>query len=441
MLLEFRTKNFKSFKNEIEFKMTPAPKIKGIDYSVLHQRINKKEFKALPAAVIYGPNSSGKTNIIGAMEVLKSIILKGNIKNSDKPLSPNISSAKLELIPNVKNKTVEPVNFYIKFITNNLLFEYFLSIRIGKFLEVKFSREILEEKLCINEKLIYHRTDSLKIGDIKSIEEYLISEFTPQTSENISRNNLNNQELFLTAFFKTLYSAKITKIILDWFDEKLSIIYRSDTLLTSPIVLDESKEKLIIDKDINRALKAFGLSGEKIAYKASDEDGETEPISIIDVGNGKRIHISSEVFESFGTIRFLNIFPLILLAIRNGETLVIDEFDASIHPMALMSIVNTFHNNDINTKGAQLIFNTHNPIFLNKNLFRRDEIKFVERDEETGISTHYSLSDFGTTGENAVRNSSDYMKNYFISQYGAIKNIDFSDVFMNNTTEEDTSEV
>ena len=73
----------------------------------------------------------------------------------------------------------------------------------------------------------------------------------------------------------------------------------------------------------------------------------------------------AEVFESYGTIRFINLFPVVLRAIATGGTLVVDEFDASIHPMALMSIINVFHNDDINKKRAQLIFNTHNPIFLN----------------------------------------------------------------------------
>jgi AAA15 family ATPase/GTPase len=114
-----------------------------------------------------------------------------------------------------------------------------------------------------------------------------------------------------------------------------------------------------------------------------------------------------------------------------GAMLVIDEFDASIHPMALMSIINIFHNDEINVNHAQLIFNTHNPIFLNSNLFRRDEIKFVERDDETYISTLYSLSDFKTSGEKGVRKHEDYLKNYFVNQYGAIKDIDFTSIFEN----------
>ena len=96
-----------------------------------------------------------------------------------------------------------------------------------------------------------------------------------------------------------------------------------------------------------------------------------------------------------------------------------------------MNIINIFHNDEINKKHAQLIFNTHNPIFLNSNLFRRDEIKFVERDDEIHCSTHYSLSDFGIVGEGEERKNEDYMKNYFKDRYGAIRDIDFTPIFEN----------
>ncbi|MFI3170110.1 MAG: AAA family ATPase [Faecalibacterium sp.] len=116
-------------------------------------------------------------------------------------------------------------------------------------------------------------------------------------------------------------------------------------------------------------------------------------------------------------------------AIQTGSILIVDEFDASVHPMALMSIINIFHNDEINLHGAQLVFNTHNPIFLNSNLLRRDEIKFVERDDNSDSSELYSLADFGTTGDKGVRKNEDYLKNYFVSRYGAIKDIDFTPIF------------
>ena len=91
-----------------------------------------------------------------------------------------------------------------------------------------------------------------------------------------------------------------------------------------------------------------------------------------------------------------------------------------------MNIINIFHNDEINKNGSQLIFDTHNPIFLDATLLRRDEIKFVEREEATGNSIHYALSDFRTA--DGIRKGEDYMNNYFVSRYGAIRDVDFSPI-------------
>lgn len=427
MLLEFRAKNYKSFKDEFVFKMIPAPKIHGLDFSVLKENVGKKSYKALSSAVIYGPNASGKTNIVGAMDTLRSIVLKGDINNKENTDSPDFAADNLELIPNIQNTKCEPLSFYIKFITEGILFEYSLDINVGTFLELDYDREIVSEKLCVNEKMIFNRDKNLNIDNIKTIENYLVNKFNAKASADYAKNNLNKKELFLTAMFKTIYSADIANLIIKWFREKNHIVYRANTLRSSPVITD--KKGIFLNSTISKAAKMFGIGGKDIGYIVSEKKGRTIPMSLIDIKDDKGKAIPADVFESLGTLRFINLLPILLGAIKNGETVIIDEFDASIHPMALMSIINIFHDNDINKNGAQLIFNTHNPIFLNKNLFRRDEIKFVEMDE-SGLSTHYSLSDFGTSGGSKARNNSDYMKNYFIKQYGAINNIDFSDVFI-----------
>lgn len=428
MLLEFRMKNFKSFKEEMDFKMLPT-RIKDLEYSLITKNIKGNEVKALSSAAIYGPNSSGKTNLIGGMEVFRSIILSGNIMNKENITTPNTAVNNLELIPNIRSNEKEPVSFYIKFVSQDLMIEYRISIELGKFLESHYDRKIVEEALYINNVLIYERTNQLKIGKIEEIKDYLIENFSNDTAEKIAKTNLDDKELFLNGMFKTLYSKKIYDIIYEWFREKFRIIYHADKMYITPIIASNSKEKkYYIDRTLNKALKDFGLTSENIAYPINRDKEQTDPLSMVKLDDGTVV-LPAEVFESFGTIRFLNIFPLILMAIKTGATLAIDELDASIHPMAIMNIINIFHNDEINTKGAQLIFNTHNPIFLNNSLLRRDEIKFVEKDDNGSI--HYSLSDFKTNGEKGVRNSEDYMKNYFINKYGAIKNIDFSDIFSN----------
>ncbi len=208
------------------------------------------------------------------------------------------------------------------------------------------------------------------------------------------------------------------------------VIYRADSMQLIKRFIDPQKKTVYIEKTTNKAARLFGINSNAVGYVVSDDDSEAKLCSIFkDTNSKKNVALAAELFESYGTIRFVNMFPLVIRAIQTGGTLIVDEFDASIHPMALMSIINIFHNDDINVKHAQLIFNTHNPIFLNSNLFRRDEIKFVERDDDNHCSTLYALSDFGTTGENGVRKHEDYMKNYFVSRYGAIKDIDFTPIF------------
>ena len=60
---------------------------------------------------------------------------------------------------------------------------------------------------------------------------------------------------------------------------------------------------------------------------------------------------------------------------------------------------------------------------------RRDEIKFVEYQKNKASSIIYALSDFGTSGDKAVRSTNDYMKDYFMDKYGAITEIDFNTLF------------
>lgn len=442
MLLQFKAENFKSFLDEMDFSMTPAPKQKDLEYSILEHKIGNKTYKGLCSAIIYGPNASGKTNIISAMDVFKEIVLKGNIRNSDELRSPNISEGKLELIPNNLNRYPKPTKFYIRFVEGELLVEYELKIDLGLFLDRNYQRKIEFESLRINDKTIYERTDRIEFFNLKSIEKYLITEFreNEDSAKAIARNNLNETELFLTNGFKMMFSSKIVSFILEWFEEKFIVIYRADAAEIKSKLDNTEGGKIFINRTTNDAAKLFGINSNALGYVVP-EDGREPQLCSIFKDNG--VAIPAKHFESYGTVRFINIFPLILKALVEGSVLVMDEFDANIHSMGLMNIINIFHD-DINKKNAQLIFNTHNPIFLNANIVRRDEIKFVERDDETHLSAHYSLSDFKTSGSNGVRKADDYLKHYFLGRYGAVKDIDFYDLFetliKDNSSEDDLHE-
>ena len=61
-------------------------------------KIKGKGIKGLSSSVIYGPNAAGKTNIIGAMDVLRAIVLRGNIRNSEEKIitKPSCSSIRID---------------------------------------------------------------------------------------------------------------------------------------------------------------------------------------------------------------------------------------------------------------------------------------------------------------------------------------------------------
>ena len=93
--------------------------------------------------------------------------------------------------------------------------------------------------------------------------------------------------------------------------------------------------------------------------------------------------------------------------------MIIDELDKSLHPFLVQYIIELF-NNDNNSSGSQLIFNTHDTNILDLNIFRRDQIWFTEKDNITGESILYALSDF------SVRNKENIEKGYMLGRYGAV---------------------
>ena len=430
MLLNFTAKNYKSFADEMCFSMIAAPKQNDLSYSLFKGKAGGQDYKVQCSSVVYGANASGKSNIISAMDTFRAIILRGNIKNAEKT-NPNVAAAKLELIPNVSSTENQPVEFSIEFIEDSLLFKYTLSINLGKFINKNYNRSIVSEELYLNNNLVFRRTENGVKGEMKHIKEYLLfNPHDPQTMEKIANESLGDKELYLTNGFKVVFSRELVNIFTNWIEKKFIVIFRADTIEMVGVP-KRNTGGVVISKRVNKAAKIFSSSTNDVGYMSDDDNSKSPTLcSVLAINdNNKRTVIPAEIFESYGTVRFVTLLPLVLKAFSTGATLVIDEFDASIHPSALMNIINMFHNDSINKNHAQLIFNTHNPIFLNSNLFRRDEIKFVQRNHDTGNSEVYSLSNFGTSGKNGVRNSTDYMKYYLNYNYGAIEDVDFTSVF------------
>ena len=118
--------------------------------------------------------------------------------------------------------------------------------------------------------------------------------------------------------------------------------------------------------------------------------------------------------ESHGTQSLFFFSPFIKRALLSGETLCFDEFDAGLHPMLVLYLMDLFNNPEVNKTNAQLIISTHTVALLDLKHLRRDQIYFVDKNQDNGISELYSLDEF------SPRTREDISKAYMLGRYGSV---------------------
>ncbi|MDX9744879.1 MAG: AAA family ATPase, partial [Arcobacteraceae bacterium] len=194
--------------------------------------------------------------------------------------------------------------------------------------------------------------------------------------------------------------------------EIVALVKTADIGIDDIVLNEEEIPKEFIEKSPfnDEFLKdLFGENGYKIPivktyHKKFDENNNEIGIEIFE--------LSDE--ESKGTEKFFKISAPILNTLKEGKILMIDELDASLHPMLTKHLIKLFHDKTINTKNAQLIFATHDTNLLKPYIFRRDQIWLTEKDKY-GATDIYSLAQFKN-----VRKDEDFEKQYIQGKYGAI---------------------
>ena len=122
--------------------------------------------------------------------------------------------------------------------------------------------------------------------------------------------------------------------------------------------------------------------------------------------------------ESLGTNKLFALLGPWFDTLKNGGVLIVDEYGASLHTQLSLKLINLFHSK-MNLYGAQLIMSTHDTNLLRKDLLRRDQIWFVEKDK-LGSSDLYSLVEYKVNQATSVRNDASFEKDYLLGKYGAI---------------------
>ncbi|ADY55485.1 abortive infection protein, putative [Syntrophobotulus glycolicus DSM 8271] len=432
MLIKYVFQNFRSFKGKTQLEMRA-----GAQRTLDENLIRENGLRILPSAVIYGANASGKSNIMMSLALMREIVLQGSLEASSSDLN------NLELYPFAHDSEQNPMLFEVEFTNEGSHFLYSFEVMTKQFDKEK--RQIISEQLWINSNKgmirIFERDRQRveikrdkKVLSLIQYDEKLLGEF-----ENKINKNLDPSELFLTHAFKTVVSSEIADKVIDFFKNKLIVV--SDftlkkTNLTFSAAEMPDKDFLAWNKTLDGFVKNADFGPQRILFKSQkSEDEHSADMQLVSIYKSSKrdMMVSAELMESRGTLKLLDFAIPFETFFAKGGVFVLDEFDAAIHPELIKGIIALFNDQAVNKKGAQLIFTTHNPIYLSNKIFRRDQIKFVERDKDTFESTIYSLADFGSTD---VRNDQNYLLNYFKGKYGTLPYIDFSKLFTGEAEEE-----
>ncbi len=427
MIINFSIKNFTSIKEEITLSFEATKSNDLEDYYIITP---KKGLRLLKLGLIYGPNGSGKTNILKALNFLKNMVVE--------PLEKKTEAFEFQPFLFDVNTPKEHSFFSLEFIQNKVKYLY----------QLEFNKNaIINEKLHFynpNKALVYERSTNLD-KRLSRIEFGGKIKINKEHKAVLEANTLWNNTV-LGGFLKTNIGVYELEEVTAWFTNKLKYLIHPKTDLLHYISIKIEKGEIekenivaflkladfkIVDIEISNldANRLHEKQIEKELYKMLLNS--TERINEI---KRTQVYAPKEAFfkhsfnnlnntnvctlpyeeESQGTQRYFQLSGLLDLMIRTESIFSIDELESSLHPDLLKHFILTFL---VNSKNSQLIATTHlRELLMEKDIFRNDAIWLTEKKEDGGTDL-FSVADFDSS---VIRNTSSVYNAYKIGKLGAV---------------------
>jgi len=412
MLIRFKVSNFLSFKEEVTFSM-----IANKDDTLINNLFNSKDFLLKKSAVIFGPNGTGKTNLIKALALTKYLVLHS--KNFKKEEEFMERPFKLDSNYGI----IKPITFEIDFLKENNVYNYLIKISLEKKGEYNFF--IAQEKLTKNDRLLFdfYETDRNKSRYDASLKD-----------EIEKRVSLKNKNILLLSHVREKNFDQFDEVF-GWFKDNLEVFVRgfeskvnvekelenkelNDAVLKTLnncsfsriSKMEVVKKKFDVEKFLEHVREEQVLTEKALDLIKKEKTDYSWEINSYHKNNlNKEVGFSMRDEESSGTNTFVNLLVHILKAEKN-KVLIIDEIEKNLHPILLKKIYELIH---LSKNNIQLIATTHAyPLLLFVNdeqneIFRRDQIYFTRllKNESTEV---YSLINVG-----GIRKDLKIFKAYF----------------------------
>lgn len=426
MLIRFGVKNHLSIRDYQELSCVASAGYDDLPHTLHVEDLKQKEQDFLPVIAIYGANAAGKSNILNAFHFFRTCIARsykdwGEMeKLPQRCFSLDSTSCNSESLYD-SDVLIDGVRYQYgfalteKFITKEWLYSYPKGVR-----NILFQRDFTAE----SEVEVYFGPSLKKIDPVW---KKIAAEKNKLLLSSAGRKEMDHDQL--TPVFK-YFSSKISVISIVGTDGEMQLA-------------EKIKDDAFRDR-IAEALKIadFGIVGIEIetitvpeeAFKFTknliemvrkqldidDEDKgfpmasqEQDRINLKHLGTDGKTYSVRYDDESTGTKYLMRLLVPVMSALENGNTLIVDEITTNLHTKLSEKLVKLFTSKEINKKNAQFIFSTHDTNLLSRELLRRDEIWFAEKNNE-GATDIYPLSDF------KIRKSDNVEKGYLQGRFGAI---------------------
>lgn len=389
VLCQFSFKNFKSYKEETTFDLQAADMPEFADSLIIKDKCSS----LLPVGVIYGSNGGGKTNFIQALSYLIYTVVKPihELGNTRKYL---IMQQKVIAEPFLFDSVSkdELTEFKIFFRTKEYEYCYYLAVLNDEILTETLDRKLIDGKNPTH--IFYREGEEISLGTILEKEKV--------------NTNINIKMPFLS-FLAINYNIPVIVEVQEWFESCIVRSYNNPKAEKQIMALDDTE----IKKQIIMLLNDMDID----VYDYRFDDKENQLYIKRTIGN-MEYEIPFEN-ESEGIRKLIAVLPVVLIALKKGRLVIIDELDTKLHPKLLRYIISMFKNRKINKYGAQLIFTSHDIATMRNTVFRRDEIWFAVLDKNHS-SDIYSLYEIKQEDNERVSSTAAFDKQYFEGRYGAV---------------------
>jgi len=402
VLIEFRVENYRSLRDEQALTME-AGRV-GDSSDPRPRPVAGHSAMLLPAAVIYGPNASGKSNVLSALKFMREAVLNSHRRWEPEGGIPRTAFA-------WASKRLDSSMLEISILLNGTKIEYGFSVN-DDFVEEEWlfawpnhRKQLWFEREC----------NSFKFGEHLKGPNELVKEVTRPNALFLSAaaQHGHQQLTSLYSWFRSIFLVNVSEYwpfipnVLTFSDDGQRFVFDEvgDLLVASMRELLRSTDIGIVD--IKREVLEREVRGRMrrqprilLQHQANDDD------SWLDLNE-----------ESAGTKTLFRMAPSVFRALQTGGLLLVDELESSLHPLIGLSIVKLFNCPKGNSKNAQILFTTHDTTLLGTTLgqppLRRDQIWFTEKDKD-GATVLYPLTDF------KPRKSENLERGYLQGRYGAI---------------------